>query len=165
MEDLGWRRRRGSSPAARKGRAAARGLDARLRLQHHFMPAGDASLKTLRSIKNPIDSDHGTYRASHRVLLFVTPLRHARLKTFAAQKHVRSFAKGVITSLLLHAHDLQREESHGNPHPSTRILYSHWASQQVHGRSRRARSSRRSDSSAAVRPSRLRPMWPRSGAA
>jgi hypothetical protein len=44
------------------GRAAARGLDARLRLQHHFMPAGDASLKTLRSIKNPIDSDHGIYR-------------------------------------------------------------------------------------------------------
>jgi hypothetical protein len=53
-------------------RAAARGLDARLRLQHHFMPAGDASLKTLRSIKNPIDSDHGTYRRTAATRL---PLR------------------------------------------------------------------------------------------
>jgi hypothetical protein len=33
-------------PRSPKGRAAARWLDARLRLQHAFMPAGDASLKT-----------------------------------------------------------------------------------------------------------------------
>jgi hypothetical protein len=33
-------------PRSPKGRAAARGLDARLNLQHPFMPAGDASLKT-----------------------------------------------------------------------------------------------------------------------
>ena len=33
-------------PRSPKGRAAARGLDARLSLQHAFMPAGDASLKT-----------------------------------------------------------------------------------------------------------------------
>src|SRR5215467_14189196 len=76
MGDLGWRRRRGSGPAARKGRAAARGLDARLRLQHHFMPAGDASLKTLRSIKNPIDSDHGIYR--DRLLEILEALDAAR---------------------------------------------------------------------------------------
>ena len=32
-------------PRSPKGPAAARGLDARLSLQHAFMPAGDASLK------------------------------------------------------------------------------------------------------------------------
>ena len=45
-----------------KGRAAARGLDARLRLQHAFMPAGDASLKTAQLIKMLVDSNHGIYR-------------------------------------------------------------------------------------------------------
>ena len=49
-------------PRSPKGRAAARGLDACLSLQHAFMPAGDASLKTLRSIKMLIDSNHGIYR-------------------------------------------------------------------------------------------------------
>jgi hypothetical protein len=33
-------------PHSPKGRAVARGLDARLHLQHAFMPAGYASLKT-----------------------------------------------------------------------------------------------------------------------
>jgi hypothetical protein len=34
-------------PRSPKGRAAARGLDARLSLQHAFMPAGDASLENI----------------------------------------------------------------------------------------------------------------------
>jgi hypothetical protein len=49
-------------PRSPKGRAAARGLDARLSLQHAFMPAGDASLKTAQSIKMLVDSNHGIYR-------------------------------------------------------------------------------------------------------
>jgi hypothetical protein len=49
-------------PRSPKGRAAARGLDARLSLQQALMPAGDASLKQLRSIKMLIDSNHGIYR-------------------------------------------------------------------------------------------------------
>ena len=49
-------------PRSPKGRAAARGLDARLRLQHAFMPAGDASLKTAQLIKMLVDSNHGIYR-------------------------------------------------------------------------------------------------------
>jgi len=60
MADLGWRRRRGSSPPQPEGARAARGLDARIRLQHTFMPVGNASPKTAQS-KNPIDSDHGIY--------------------------------------------------------------------------------------------------------
>jgi hypothetical protein len=63
MEDLGWTRRRGSSPVARRGRAAARGLDARIRFQHPFMPAGDTSHPNqINPIKNPLDSEHGIYR-------------------------------------------------------------------------------------------------------
>jgi hypothetical protein len=37
-------------PRSPKGRAAARGLDARLSLQQAFMPAGDASLKTMPAL-------------------------------------------------------------------------------------------------------------------
>ena len=36
-------------------------LKSRGRLQHAFMPAGDASLKHLGSIKMPIDSTHGIH--------------------------------------------------------------------------------------------------------
>ena len=52
----------GVMPRSPKGRAAARGLDARLRLQHAYMPAGDASLKTAQLIKMLVDSNHGIYR-------------------------------------------------------------------------------------------------------
>jgi hypothetical protein len=52
----------GVKPRSPKGRAAARGLDARRRLQHAFMRAGDASPKTAQAEKNPLDSDHGIYR-------------------------------------------------------------------------------------------------------
>ena len=49
-------------PRSPKGRAAARGLDARLSLQQAFMPVGDLHSKQLRSIKMLIDSNHGIYR-------------------------------------------------------------------------------------------------------
>jgi len=50
-------------PRSPKGRAVARGLDARLHLQHAFMPAGYASLKIAQvNSKMPIDSSHGIYR-------------------------------------------------------------------------------------------------------
>jgi hypothetical protein len=51
MQDFGWRRRWGQAPEP-EGRAAARGLDARLRLQQAFMPAGDASLKRAQVNQN-----------------------------------------------------------------------------------------------------------------
>ena len=54
----------GVMPRSPKGRAAARGLDARLSLQHAFMPAGDASLKTAQLIKMLVDSNDGIYRVS-----------------------------------------------------------------------------------------------------
>jgi hypothetical protein len=47
-----------------EGARAARGLDARIRLQHTFMPVGDASPKTAQINQIPIDSDHGIYRDS-----------------------------------------------------------------------------------------------------
>jgi hypothetical protein len=53
----------GVKPRCPKGRAPARGLDARLCLQHTFMRAGDASPKA--QSKNSLDSDHGIYR-DHR---------------------------------------------------------------------------------------------------
>jgi hypothetical protein len=49
----------GQAPSP-KGRAIARGLDARLRLQHPFMRAEDAF--TRKSDQNSLDGDHGIYR-------------------------------------------------------------------------------------------------------
>jgi len=47
MADIGWRRRRGVKPRSPKGGARQRaGLTPALRIQHTFMPAGDASLTT-----------------------------------------------------------------------------------------------------------------------
>jgi hypothetical protein len=63
MEDLGWKPEAGVKPRSPKGRAAARGLDARIRFQHHFMPAGDNTQISQPPIKNPLDNDHGIYRA------------------------------------------------------------------------------------------------------
>jgi hypothetical protein len=77
MEDLGWKRRRGSRPRSPKGRAAARGLDARIRFQHPFMPAGDTSHPNqINPIKNPLDSDHGIYRYSNWRAVRTTRLTH-----------------------------------------------------------------------------------------
>ena len=59
MADIGWRRRRGSSPAARTGARQRAGLT----------PANTLSCQRetlhsqqLKSIKKSIDSDHGIYR-------------------------------------------------------------------------------------------------------
>ena len=62
MADIGWRRRRGSSPAARRGARQRAGL----------MPASASNTlscqretlhsQQLRSIEKSIDSDHGIYR-------------------------------------------------------------------------------------------------------
>ena len=58
----------GVKPRSPNGRAAARGLDPRLRLQHTFMPAGDASLTTAQVNQKSIDSDHGIYRDLRNVV-------------------------------------------------------------------------------------------------
>ena len=53
----------GVKPRSPKGRAAARGLDARIRFQHPFMPAGDTSHPNqINPVKNSLDSEHGIYR-------------------------------------------------------------------------------------------------------
>jgi hypothetical protein len=63
MEDLGWKRRRGSSPVARRGARQRVGLTPVSGFQHPFMPAGDTSHPNqINPIKNPLDSDHGIYR-------------------------------------------------------------------------------------------------------
>ena len=49
-------------PRSTKGRAAARGLDARLSLQHASCLLEMLHSKQLRSIKTLLDSNHGIYR-------------------------------------------------------------------------------------------------------
>src|SRR5208337_936799 len=62
MADLGWRRRWGSSPAARRGARQRAGLTPAC--ASNTLPCQCETLrsKLLWSIKNPIDSDHGIYR-------------------------------------------------------------------------------------------------------
>jgi hypothetical protein len=53
----------GVKPRSPKGRAAARGLDARLRLQHPFHASGrHFTEKSSGRSKKPLDSNHGIYR-------------------------------------------------------------------------------------------------------
>jgi hypothetical protein len=61
MEALVWRRRRESSPAARKGRAAARGLDARRCFQNASCQRWTLHLRC-QAYQNHLDIDHGIYR-------------------------------------------------------------------------------------------------------
>jgi hypothetical protein len=54
MEDLGWKGEAGVKPRSPKGRAVARGLDARIHFQHTFIPAGDTPPKSHQPIKIPL---------------------------------------------------------------------------------------------------------------
>ena len=54
MEDLGWKGEAGVKPRSPKGRAVARGLDARIHFQHPFIPAGDTPPKSHQPAKIPL---------------------------------------------------------------------------------------------------------------
>jgi hypothetical protein len=54
MEDLGWKGEAGVKPRSPKGRAVARGLDARIHFQHTFIPAGDTPPHSHQPIKIPL---------------------------------------------------------------------------------------------------------------
>jgi hypothetical protein len=54
MEDLGWKGEAGVKPRSPKGRAVARGLDARIHFQHTFIPAGDTPPNSHQPIKIPL---------------------------------------------------------------------------------------------------------------
>jgi hypothetical protein len=60
-------------PRSTKGRAAARGLDARLSLQHASCLLEMLHSKQLRSIKMLLDSNHGIYRELGGASLQVQP--------------------------------------------------------------------------------------------
>jgi hypothetical protein len=87
-------------PRSPKGRAAARGFDARLSLQHAFLPAGDASLKTAQLIKMPVDSNHGIYRVRLCPPAFLWELGSARSDTEKSSAGNRRQAVGrhLLTS-------------------------------------------------------------------
>ena len=59
-------------PRSTKGRAPARGLDARLSLQHASCLLEMLHSKQLRSIKMLLDSNHGIYRDHERTNLTLT---------------------------------------------------------------------------------------------
>ena len=74
-------------PRSPKGRAVARGLDARLHLQHAFMPAGYAPLKIAQvNSKMPIDSSHGIYREQGGASCRSSNVRNAPLATVGPKK-------------------------------------------------------------------------------
>ena len=62
MQDLGWRRRWGSCPAARRGARLRAGLTPASASNTLSCLLEMLHLKELRSIKMLIDSNHGIYR-------------------------------------------------------------------------------------------------------
>ena len=60
MEDLGWKRRRGSSPVARRGARPRAGLT--LASASNTLPRKRENSQM--TIKNLLDIDHGIYRAA-----------------------------------------------------------------------------------------------------
>ena len=62
MADIGWRRRRGSSPAARTGARQRAGLTPASASNTLSCQRETLHSQQLRSIKKSIDSDHGIYR-------------------------------------------------------------------------------------------------------
>jgi len=62
MADIGWRRRRGSSPAARRGARQRAGLTPASASNTLSCQRETLHSQQLRSIKKSIDSDHGIYR-------------------------------------------------------------------------------------------------------
>jgi hypothetical protein len=70
MVSPSWTGRRRSSPAARQGRALARGLEGRLPLQHHHASDQNSSSSRCRASFS-LALKHGIYRASPRDFLTV----------------------------------------------------------------------------------------------
>jgi hypothetical protein len=63
MADIGWRRRRGSSPTAQRGARQRAGLTPASASNTLFTCQRETlHSQQLRSIKKSIDSDHGIYR-------------------------------------------------------------------------------------------------------
>jgi hypothetical protein len=62
MADIGWRRRRGSSPAARRGARQRAGLTPASASNTLSCQRETLHSQQLKSIKKSIDSDHGIYR-------------------------------------------------------------------------------------------------------
>ena len=68
MADIGWRRRRGSSPAARTGARQRAGLTPASASNTLSCQRETLHSQQLRSIKKSIDSDHGIYRDLRNVV-------------------------------------------------------------------------------------------------
>jgi len=73
-------------PRSTKGRAAARGLDARLILQHASCLLEMLHSKQLRSIKMLVDSNHGIYREQGGASCRSGHVRNAPLATVVPKK-------------------------------------------------------------------------------
>ena len=68
MVSTSWSGRRWSSPAARQGRALARGLEGRLPLQHHYVRDQNSSSSRCRAYFS-LALKHGIYREQRPVSL------------------------------------------------------------------------------------------------
>ena len=85
MADIGWRRRRGSSPAARTGARQRAGLTPASASNTLSCQRQTLHSQQLRSIKKSIDSDHGIYRDLRNVVANYPFERSRRFPGFQAE--------------------------------------------------------------------------------
>src|SRR5215831_4654747 len=93
MADIGWRRRRGSSPAARGGARQRAGLPPASASNTLSCQRETLHSQQLKSIKKSIDSDHGIYRycEGREVQVETSPSK------FSTSGRVRGRAAGGLT--------------------------------------------------------------------
>ena len=89
MADIGWRRRRGSSPAARTGARQRAGLTPASASNTLSCQRETLHSQQLRSIKKSIDSDHGIYRG--KCVSLGQPTARAFLRSFEPRNFLNLF--------------------------------------------------------------------------
>src|SRR6516162_11102427 len=146
MADIGWRRRRGSSPAARRGARQRAGLTPASASNTLSCQRETLHSQQLKSIKKSIDSDHGIYRDLRNV---VANYPFERSRGFPGSEP--NCGHGDYSRLSCSAG--MRTSGLGSAGSSANVLHGRWPSRGVAEKARIGRDLFRSeDGPAAAKP-------------
>ena len=120
MASTSWSGRRWSSPAARRGRALARGLEGRFPLQHHYVSDQNGSSSRCWAYFS-LALKHGIYRTAPAALLAkCAPCRSVHVRAAGRRVTLRvtvySAGRHAFSKIALHC-----SRDRGAPHPPAPI--------------------------------------------